>query len=479
MKPVFEREQDAHDHIEVMKDMSSDLSPEKVPDYMKTNDQWVCWKWKVSKTSKGYSLTKVPVDVNGGNASTTDRATWNTFDNVIEASQENEKIDGIGYVFNGNSLIGVDFDNCINEDKQISPDVKEIIDEFDTYMEASPSKTGLKVWGLANMPDEIVNKSNGAGSGFKLSNFPKEGMDVEVYYHSRFFTVTTLKLNAKPAKVENIQGMIDLIFDERQKSKESKKSKNEPVPKPAEESKTEDVEVPKPKSNNSVTPVTEDELLSRIRASRQGATFNNLWEGKFSNYPSQSEADLALTSILCWWCQGDRTKAEGLFAKSGLVREKWTDREDYRDGLWEMADSGDYYMPKELTDPKDLVPILSLERQIDVVADFIKDHVIEDVKNIRYDGYKVVADFEFKGEIYPRVLFSDIFCVKFDIPPMSTWKRDDKGKFAGKKEKDYWVKINNAASKVVGNTGGWGALRNRHMEVASKLGEAMRSENND
>lgn len=478
MKITFDSENDAKDHIEVMKSGAAELVADNVPHAMKVEEQWVCWKWSVSKTSKGYNVTKVPIGVNADSASTTDKETWNNFDNVLEAVNKNPKCDGIGFVFDGEEMIGVDFDNCVDEEKQIDPEVKQLIEDFDTYIEASPTKTGLKVFGYAKMPDKIKESTNGAGSGFKIGGFPKGGMDVEVYHHSRFFTVTTMKLKSKPVEIDNIQDMIDIIFEEKEsRDLEKKAPKGELA-----ETKTEEVdskEEAKFEANPSTPRVLgESNVLDKIRASKQASIFIPLWEGNFSKYPSQSEADLALTSILCWWCQGKRSEAETLFSNSGLVREKWTDREDYRDSLWEMADSGDYYMPKELADPKDLVPILSLDRQIDAVTNFVVDEKLDDISNIRFDGYRVVVDFEFKGEVYKSILFSDVFCAKFGIPPMSVWKRDENGKLAGKQEKDYWVKINNAAAKVVGHTGGWGVLRNRHKDIASKLATAIQGEDN-
>ena len=77
-------------------------------------------------------------------------------------------------------------------------------------------------------------------------------------------------------------------------------------------------------------------LLERARRGRTGAKFIRLWNGDYSDYPSPSEADLALCSLLAFWTNRDAVRIDALFRHSGLMREKW-DRTDYRENTISKA----------------------------------------------------------------------------------------------------------------------------------------------
>jgi hypothetical protein len=82
--------------------------------------------------------------------------------------------------------------------------------------------------------------------------------------------------------------------------------------------------------------VDDEELLRRIRASKQAEKFEKLWSGDRALHAGDdSAADLALCSILAFWTQRDRHRIDRLF-RSGLCRQKW-EREDYRDCTLERA----------------------------------------------------------------------------------------------------------------------------------------------
>ena len=76
--------------------------------------------------------------------------------------------------------------------------------------------------------------------------------------------------------------------------------------------------------------------FEKARAARNGAKFSRLWEGDISGYPTASEADVALLAMLLFWTDGDEDRARLLFEQSGLCREKWTGRADYRRACFEF-----------------------------------------------------------------------------------------------------------------------------------------------
>ena len=67
-------------------------------------------------------------------------------------------------------------------------------------------------------------------------------------------------------------------------------------------------------------------LVEKALQSVNGQEIKRLWEGDYSCYPSQSEADLALCSKLAFWLAGDAGAIDAAFRESGLFREKWDDK---------------------------------------------------------------------------------------------------------------------------------------------------------
>ncbi len=119
-------------------------------------------------------------------------------------------------------------------------------------------------------------------------------------------------------------------------------------------------------------PVDDDELIKRMLASRGSiaaqfgdkATVSQLWNadsgvlGKF--YPAygddpydRSSADAALMSHLAFWTGRDGVRMDRLFRRSGLIRDKYEKRKDYRESTVAGAVAGCVAV---YSDPKGLVP---------------------------------------------------------------------------------------------------------------------------
>lgn len=75
--------------------------------------------------------------------------------------------------------------------------------------------------------------------------------------------------------------------------------------------------------------LSDESIISKAMASKQGEKFRALWNGTILEGKSHSEADQALCTMLAFWCGGDTAQMDRLFRQSGLYREKW-EREDYR-----------------------------------------------------------------------------------------------------------------------------------------------------
>lgn len=84
--------------------------------------------------------------------------------------------------------------------------------------------------------------------------------------------------------------------------------------------------VPKPVQPNDLSFQEIVDLASKAKGGKQ---FVQLFKGSDLDYPSPSEADLALCAYLAFWTGGDYEKMNQLFRLSDRLRPKW-EREDYR-----------------------------------------------------------------------------------------------------------------------------------------------------
>ena len=91
------------------------------------------------------SEAKVPLRADGGGlASSTNPSTWTTWDQARDS-----KVGvGLGYVLAGDGIVCLDLDRCIDEAGRIAGWAQEILDRCPpTWVEVSPSGTGLHIWG--------------------------------------------------------------------------------------------------------------------------------------------------------------------------------------------------------------------------------------------------------------------------------------------------------------------------------------------
>jgi putative DNA primase/helicase len=253
----------------------SNLILSDIPSELKETAQWVCWKGVLKENGK---ISKLPIDPKTGDyAKTNNPATWGTVDEAIQRLK-NDKLHGIGFVFSkSDPFVGIDLDNCYDPvTKSFSQYAENIIRQFESYTEYSPSGKGVHII--------VKGKLNGPGH--------KNG-SIEIYDQGRFFTFTGNTVENFPLAVTDKQKVITKFLEDQ------------------------------------FSPNEDDNIIQKALKAVNGEKFCSLWEGDFSGYPSQSEADMALCKMLAFYTNGDAEKIDRLFRKSGLYREKW-DREDYR-----------------------------------------------------------------------------------------------------------------------------------------------------
>jgi putative DNA primase/helicase len=268
------------------KPKASKIHSENIPEELKTLQQWVCW---IEVNGNG-KKSKIPYSPNGGlPAKTTDPSTWGTFKEAAHAYRR-KAFDGLGFVFTTEDpYTGVDLDKCRDPATgQIEPWATEVIEKLDSYAEISPSGTGIHI---------IVKNRD------KLPHNRRDRF--EVYSESRYFTMTGNVLGARDEISERTAQLKKVC---REVFQDGELPKRTPVKKNADEHVID---------------------VAIVERRKQDKTLDALMEGEWkSNYPSQSEADLALATKLAHILGNDPARIFSAIKKSGLYREKW-DREDY------------------------------------------------------------------------------------------------------------------------------------------------------
>ncbi|MFN9114693.1 MAG: hypothetical protein ACK5XN_31920 [Bacteroidota bacterium] len=173
----------------------------QIPQAMRAAHQWVLWKLE----KRDGKATKVPYQVNGRMASSTDPAHWSSFEAVQQVLQANlDTYTGCGFVFApGDDFVGIDLDNCMDTDWQLDDWAKDVLAHLPSYAEVSPSGKGLKIF--------CLGRPNCA-KGRKLQIPGKPGARIEIYSSGRYFTVTGDQWGSVD-QVQNCQPGIDWLTD--------------------------------------------------------------------------------------------------------------------------------------------------------------------------------------------------------------------------------------------------------------------------
>jgi putative DNA primase/helicase len=276
-----------------------------VPAVLKEMRNWVLWRLE---TVNG-RLTKVPYQVNGNKAKSDDPATWNTYEAVISVATINAQ-GGIGIMTDG-TFIGWDLDGCRNpQTGEITAWAQSIIDALDAYTEITPSGFGVRAYTRGELPDGPSRFSIALSAGFG------DKVGIEAYDHARYFTVTGNRLgNSATLTSQNIAQTYKMCADT------SKQFPSEKRCKASSDSVDDGGSVRVKMSGTSVT--TKLALLMYgdiIPNSRPFIVSDSA--GNSVQYDSQSEADMALATLLAMKYD-DPEKIDEKFRESVLYRPKW------------------------------------------------------------------------------------------------------------------------------------------------------------
>lgn len=294
-----------------------------VPDELKQLTQWGLYRRQWNEDKGKYD--KFPIDPwTGLSGKSNDPKTWSNF-NVASQAMEEYQADGLAFYF-ANGYIGLDIDHIRSEidevienaaDNNIPPDntlleVSKMTNN--TYMELSMSGEGIHVIFKGKLTRDRRRKGN-----------------VEMYPDGRFFALTG-------DAVRKVNHISNLNESKIKKLEYWCFGKNKVMP----------IQV---NYSTATIDLSTDEIINRIMVSESAGKFSDLMNGDYSQYPSQSEADMALANLLAFWCAKDYAKMDEIFRDSGLYRPKYDERHGkttYGDALLNKAinEVSDIYKPK-------------------------------------------------------------------------------------------------------------------------------------
>lgn len=245
-----------------------------IPRELQDLRQWVC-----------SGPDKVPLNPRtGAPASVVDPATWGTFAEAVSTGMAH-----VGFVLAPTDPYTIiDLDN--KPEKPCTPEQwarhQKILEAFNSYTERSASGTGYHIIIRGTLP----------GPGAKRDN-------VEVYSQARYMICTGDVV--RPAPITDHQQLLEQFYEEM-------------------------------RPDTSVTELTETEQLQEdadviamgmraLNADKFLRLCNGQWEGE---YPSQSEADFALLSMLAYYSKSNE-QCRRLFRMSGLGKRSKAERDDY------------------------------------------------------------------------------------------------------------------------------------------------------
>jgi putative DNA primase/helicase len=212
---------------------------------------------------------------------------------------------GIAFAFNKKGpFIGVDLDDVTHHD-DFTEEALAIVERLNTYTEISSSGSGL----------HIIAKGERLADRKTRADLTEEG-HIEVYDKGQYFVLTGDVYGDNTA-VKNRDNAIREVQTECLPRKETTNN--------VVESKS----VTDQKFWSKTSDVTPKQVHRTIRAYTNHSKKNvdeevlRLWAGSNEGHSSKSEADLALTSQLYFWCKGNPDLMDQCFRASGRMRTKW------------------------------------------------------------------------------------------------------------------------------------------------------------
>lgn len=261
-----------------------------VPAEMRNMPNWCVYrtKWNDEKGKKDkYVLSAL----DGHWAKSNQPETWTDFETAYNYAIENN-CEGLSFALNNDGIACIDLDKCIDSEGNRNGVATLISNELkDTYCEKSASGNGLHFF----VKDDIL-----AGDKYRNRIETEQG-EIEVYQSGRFISMTgdivgnATSLSKCPAAT--ISSLRKTLGERKPESATERKS-----------SATIDF------SNQS-----DEQVLERIRRSRKGSAFDNLYNGG-SITGDKSRDDLAMLNTLAFFTDCNEAQMRRIFECSARFR---------------------------------------------------------------------------------------------------------------------------------------------------------------
>ena len=266
---------------------------------LKKQKNFICWNYDEEKGKVPKSYKNIATGTNEEYSKT-----WCTYEEA-KTAKEKYGFDGIGFVI-PKDYFGIDIDKRNFEDTT----TKDILSNFDsTYVEKSPSGKGLHIIGKVDL---TKIPKNADGTKLNEKYYQKNPHNkIECYIGgltNRFFTFTENVIEYK--SINDCTEQL-LTFLDKYMKRETKETTVI--------------------ADSDILDMACGDIIEIIKTSEQAEKFNKLFFAGDSTAYGEDEscADMALCSILAFYCGEDVELIDKLFCKSKLYREKWN-RLDYK-----------------------------------------------------------------------------------------------------------------------------------------------------
>lgn len=270
---------------------------DNIPKELKGLKQWVCWKAEkeIDKEGLEHYSKRLINPYNGKWAKVSEPRDW-AFFSIAKKTMEKYSYDGVALCLTNikgehirNDIFCIDLDKVLYEPQSIdftqfeSSKIYEIFKDK-TYIEYSMSGKGLHILGYGNLEN----------------NSRKRKDSIEMYDCGRFMSLTGVKTPGSTNTLQNVQDIL------RTANKEFVGA----------------VEPISIKVERGAISETDAELIDKIRNSKQGSKFSDLFDrGCITG--DESADDFALCRILAFWTRNDASRIDAIFRLSALMRPKW------------------------------------------------------------------------------------------------------------------------------------------------------------
>ncbi len=158
-----------------------------IPAWLREQPRWAPWEaeWNVKRRK----FDKIPkrADLPESRLSTKTPEKWFSYEAASKAYQSaGGMLAGVGFVLTKiKDMVGIDLDGVIDDQGQMAPWAKEIVERIGSYTEVSPSGRGLRIFARGTIPLDWTNN--------------EVGIEVYAGNKARFLTVTGKHVAGTPA----------------------------------------------------------------------------------------------------------------------------------------------------------------------------------------------------------------------------------------------------------------------------------------